>query len=353
VQRRNSHGRGGHRSGWHNVGSGARRIMGRSFGRSRRRCDTGVDYDCAPRTRYCAAAVERALQAGDINRARREIRALVGRDPDSLDQSGLICAAVESVAENCSDGVIAPMLYLFAGGPVAAMAYKAINTLDSMIGYLDDRYRWFGRSAARLDDLANLLPARITALCLIGAAGTLSRRHIQAYTACLASASTHPSPNAGYAESAMAGALGIRLGGDAIYGGEVEHRPPMGIAERRPLIADIADARAMMRLSTIFAFLCLSTRTSCPASPVDLTGCEFFGQRACLSVILSKVSSANEVERSRTAAELARRPEDQRDEGSSSRKRSRCRSLESAKRSAVDCDIASKRSQLVGMTVVE
>jgi len=201
-----------------------------------------------------AAEVERALQANDINRARREIRALVGRDPDSLDQSGLICAAVESVAENCSDGVIAPMLYLFAGGPVAAMAYKAINTLDSMIGYLDDRYRWFGRSAARLDDLANLLPARITALCLIAAAGTLSRRHTQAYTACIASASMHPSPNAGYPESAMAGALGIRLGGDAIYHGEVEHRPPIGIAERGPLVADIADARAMMRLATIFAF---------------------------------------------------------------------------------------------------
>ena len=201
-----------------------------------------------------AAAVERALGASDLNRARREIRALVGRDPESLDQSGLIRAAVESVAENCSDGVIAPMLCLFVGGPVAAMAYKAINTLDSMIGYNDERYRWFGRSAARLDDLANLLPARITALCLIAAAAAVSRRPIQAYTACVASAPMHRSPNAGYPESAMAGALGICLGGDAIYGGEVEHHAPMGIAEREPLIADIADARTMMWLAAMFAF---------------------------------------------------------------------------------------------------
>jgi adenosylcobinamide-phosphate synthase len=201
-----------------------------------------------------AAAVERALRAGDLGRARREIRALVGRDPDSLDQGGLIRAAVESVAENCSDGVIAPMLYLFAGGPVAAMAYKAINTLDSMIGYEDERYRWFGRNAARLDDLANLLPARITAVCLIAASAVISRRPTQAYAACAASGSLHPSPNAGYPESAMAGALGIELGGDAVYRGEVEHRPALGINEREPMICDIANARAMMRLASMLAF---------------------------------------------------------------------------------------------------
>jgi cobalamin biosynthesis protein CobD/CbiB len=158
------------------------------------------------------AAVEQALVANDLMDARREIRALVGRDPDSLDRIGLIRAAVESVAENSSDGVIAPMLYLFAGGPVAAIAYKAINTLDSMIGYCDDHYRWFGRAAARLDDLANLLPARITAVCLTAAAAIVSRRAAQAYAACLSSASMHRSPNAGYPESAMAGALGIQLG---------------------------------------------------------------------------------------------------------------------------------------------
>ena len=201
-----------------------------------------------------AAAVERALCAGDLYRARREIRALVGRDPESLDQAGLIRAAVESVAENCSDGVIAPMLYLFAGGPVATIAYKAINTLDSMIGYDDDHYRWFGRNAARLDDFANLLPARISAMCLMAAAARVKQRASQAYTACVSSAQMHRSPNAGYPESTMAGALGIRLGGDAVYSGEVEHRAVLGIAERAPVIKDIADARAMMRLASAIAF---------------------------------------------------------------------------------------------------
>ena len=205
-----------------------------------------------------AAAVQRMLQARDLNGARREIRALVGRDPESLDETGLIRAAVESVAENSSDGVIAPMLYLFAGGPVAALVYKAINTLDSMIGYIDDRYTWFGRSAARLDDFANLAPARITAICLIAASAVISRRAAQAWTTCRTSASTHSSPNAGYPEAAMAGALGIRLGGNATYGGIVEHRSAMGIAEREPRVKDIADARAMMRLATILAFAIFS-----------------------------------------------------------------------------------------------
>jgi adenosylcobinamide-phosphate synthase len=200
-----------------------------------------------------AAAVEHALQAGNLNGARRAIRALVGRDPDALDQTGLIRAAIESVAENCSDGVIAPMLYLFAGGPVAAIAYKAINTLDSMIGYADDRYRWFGRSAARLDDFANFIPARMTAVCLIAAAAAVSRRAAQAYAACVASARMHNSPNAGYPESTMAGALGIRLGGDAVYRGEAEHHAEMGFDEREPIITDIASARAMMRLATALA----------------------------------------------------------------------------------------------------
>jgi adenosylcobinamide-phosphate synthase len=201
-----------------------------------------------------AGAVEQALRAGELDRARHEIRALVGRDPDSLDETGLIRAAVESVAENASDGVIAPLFYLFVGGPVAAMGYKAINTLDSMVGYLDHRYQWFGRSAARLDDLANLLPARITAGCLMVAAAAISRRAVEAFTACVMSASMHSSPNAGYPESAMAGALGIQLGGDATYGGEVEHRPAMGLAEREPLIMDIRRARMIMRLAAVLAF---------------------------------------------------------------------------------------------------
>jgi adenosylcobinamide-phosphate synthase len=201
-----------------------------------------------------AADVERELSANDLAGARREIGALVGRDPDSLDRIGIIRAAVESVAENCSDGVIAPMFYLFAGGPVAAVAYKAISTLDSMIGYMDERYQWFGRASARLDDVANLLPARLTALCLIGAAALLSRRGRHAFAACVTSASMHASSNAGYPEAAMAGALRIQLGGDAVYGGEIEHRATMGSAEREPVTSDIRSARKLMRLAAGLAF---------------------------------------------------------------------------------------------------
>jgi adenosylcobinamide-phosphate synthase len=205
-----------------------------------------------------ARRVEGALDVGDLAAARREIRALGGRDTDTLHYTGLIRAAVESVAENCSDGVIAPMFYLFAGGPVAAIAYKAINTLDSMIGYNDDRYRGFGYGAARLDDVANLLPARITALCLMAAAAAVSGRAAKAYASCLASAALHRSPNAGYPEATMAGALGIRLGGDATYGGVVEHRSPLGAAEREPVVTDITNARAMMRLAAAVAFCSLA-----------------------------------------------------------------------------------------------
>lgn len=205
-----------------------------------------------------AGAVQRALGANNIDGARREVRALVGRDPAALDRVGLIRATIESVSENCSDGVIAPMFFLFVGGPVAAIAYKAINTLDSMVGYLDHRYYYFGCAPARLDDVANILPARLTALCLIGAAAITSRRVEAAYIACRDSARLHHSPNAGFPESAIAGALGIQLGGPAVYAGETEHRPVLGLDERPPAVSDIATARAMARIAAAIAFLALA-----------------------------------------------------------------------------------------------
>ncbi len=122
-----------------------------------------------------AHAVEVALAADDAAAARRALPALVGRDPESLDRAGMVRATVESVAENASDGVMAPLFFLFVGGPAAAFAYKAINTLDSMIGHRDARYLYFGRAAARIDDAANFVPARLTALCLIAAASTVRR----------------------------------------------------------------------------------------------------------------------------------------------------------------------------------
>ena len=155
------------------------------------------------------------------------------------------------MAENSSDGVIAPLLYLFMGGPAAAMAYKAINTLDSMIGHTDSRYLYFGRCAARMDDFANLIPARLSAGCLVAAAAILRQRPMDALRVCRADARRHPSPNAGFPEAAMAGALGVQLGGAAIYDGEMETRAAAGSAHRRPVnVTDIATARRMLWVQT-------------------------------------------------------------------------------------------------------
>jgi len=201
-----------------------------------------------------AASVQRALRREDLSAARAAMPALVGRDPQSLDRHAMVRAMVESVAENCSDGVIAPLFYLFVGGPAAAIAYKAINTLDSMIGHTDSRYLYFGRWAARMDDFANLIPARLSAGCLIVAAAVLGRHPNDALRVCRADARRHPSPNAGFPEAAMAGALGIQLGGAAIYGGEVEARPLLGVARRPVEVSDIGAARAMLWVASAGAF---------------------------------------------------------------------------------------------------
>ncbi len=209
-----------------------------------------------------AGAVEGALAAGDDGAARRAIPALVGRDPDALDRAGMAQACVESVAENASDGVIAPLLYLFAGGPVAAIAYKAINTLDSMIGYRDERYLYFGRAAARLDDVANWIPARLSAICIAIAAQLTAGRAREAAAVVISDARSHASPNAGYPEAAMAGALGVRLGGAAIYGGELEQRAVLGKSGREAGVADIGAARNLLRIATLVAFVVLAAARS-------------------------------------------------------------------------------------------
>jgi len=205
-----------------------------------------------------AAAVQAALAREDLAAARAAMPALVGRDPQTLDRDGMIRATVESVAENSSDGVIAPLLYLFIGGPVAAMAYKAINTLDSMIGHRDERYLYFGRWAARLDDCANYIPARLSAACLFAAAAILQQRPLQAVRVCLSDARRHPSPNAGFPESAMAGALGVQLGGAAVYAGEVEMRPLIGAAQRPLELSDLAAARRLLWVQAAVAFILMA-----------------------------------------------------------------------------------------------
>jgi adenosylcobinamide-phosphate synthase len=193
-----------------------------------------------------AREVAHALARDDLATARRAIRALVGRDPESLDHDGLIRGTIESLAENLSDGFVAPLFFLVLVGPAGAMAYKAINTLDSMIGYRSERYLFFGRCAARLDDVANLIPARIAAMAIAAASALVTGRAKQSLRTILADAHKHDSPNAGYPEAAMAGALGIRLGGDAYYGGELEHRAQFGTAERAPDLATLNSARSLM-----------------------------------------------------------------------------------------------------------
>jgi adenosylcobinamide-phosphate synthase len=214
-----------------------------------------------------AKIVESGLRRDDDDAARIAMPALAGRDPDQLDRAGMIRATVESLAENLSDGIIAPLLFLFAGGPVAAIAYKAVNTLDSMIGYRDERYLHFGRAAAKIDDVVNYIPARLSAVCIVVAAAFTTGRPRPALRTCRADARKHLSPNAGFPEAAMAGALGVQLGGDAIYGGEVERRAVLGIAERELTVEDIAVARRILPVATALAFVALAFARNVVAPP--------------------------------------------------------------------------------------
>ncbi len=210
-----------------------------------------------------AQSVERHLLLADEASARRAIPALVGRDPQALDREGLIRAAIESVAENTSDGIIAPLFFLSVAGPVGAIVYKAINTLDSMIGYKDSRYLYFGRCAARLDDIANLIPARLTAVFIALSAAVLTGRGIQSLRTILTDARKHESPNAGYPEAAMAGALGVELGGQASYGGELEFRPRMGCPQVSLDIPALTTSRILMwAASALMLAALVMTRTT-------------------------------------------------------------------------------------------
>jgi adenosylcobinamide-phosphate synthase len=164
-------------------------------------------------------AVYRALAGGDLVEARRRVAAIVGRDTEALDAESVVRAAVESVAESTVDGVTAPLLFAVAAGPVGAIVYRAINTLDSMFGHQDPHYRDFGWAAARIDDLANYLPARLTAPLLCVAAALLGQRPLGAMRVLVRDGRKHPSPNAGLVEAAVAGALGVQLGGRNFYAG--------------------------------------------------------------------------------------------------------------------------------------
>ena len=204
--------------------------------------------------------VYRALHRQDIEGARKAVSMIVGRDTERLDAAGIAKAAVETVAENASDGVIAPMLYTALGGPVLGFLYKAVNTMDSMVGYKNDRYLHFGRAAAKLDDVVNFFPARISAFLMIGAAFFSGKSYNgrQAWHIWRRDSRKHASPNSAQTESVCAGALGIQLAGDASYFGKVVKKPYIGDPKRQVEYEDIRRAnRLMNRTAWICELLCL------------------------------------------------------------------------------------------------
>lgn len=202
-----------------------------------------------------AKRVAEPLENGDIELARMRLAMIVGRDTANLDQEGIRRAVIETVAENLNDGVIAPLFYLALGGPAFSVAYKAVNTLDSMVGYKNEKYIDFGKAAAKLDDIVGWIPARLSALCIVAAAAFTGMNAAGAWHAALNSHAAHTSPNAGWPEAAAAGALGLRLGGPSSYGGKLVDKPWINSAGRA---ARLGDVNAMLRLlvaATLFAAL--------------------------------------------------------------------------------------------------
>lgn len=195
-----------------------------------------------------AGIVERELRADNLEQARARVGEMVGRDTETLSAPEVSRAAVESVAENASDGVVAPMVYGFLFGAPGALAYKAINTLDSMVGYHKGFYEEFGWASARLDDLANLAPARTTAV----AAAITSGRPVRTLEAARRYGPLTASPNAGWAEAAFVGALGVRLGGPNAYCGVIRQSPILGDG-RRPGPEDVRRAVKLMRRCALVA----------------------------------------------------------------------------------------------------
>lgn len=182
-------------------------------------------------------AVGDPLEANDLEAARQAVSSIVGRNPETMDAPAMTRAALESLAENASDGVVAPLFWGAIFGLPGIAVYKALNTLDSMIGYRNARYEHFGWAAARLDDLANLVPARLTGLLIAGAATGVRRT---AYRTMLRDARSHRSPNAGWPEAAMAGALGVRLSGPRMYDGVASDDPWLNPVAADPRPKDIA-----------------------------------------------------------------------------------------------------------------
>lgn len=199
-----------------------------------------------------------ALEKDGLEAGRRAVSMIVGRDTAALSEEGVIKAAVETVAENTSDGVTAPLFYMLLFGPLGAVGYKAVNTMDSMVGYKNETYRYFGTCAAKLDDAANFIPARLSALFMTAAAGLLGMDRKGAWRIYRRDRRNHKSPNAAQTEAVMAGALGVQLAGDAWYFGELYKKPYIGDAARPIEREDIPRACHLEYATAILEFIVLA-----------------------------------------------------------------------------------------------
>lgn len=198
-------------------------------------------------------SVYKPLKNGDVDGARKSVSMIVGRDTESLDDIGITKAAVETVAENTSDGVIAPLIYMAIGGGVLGCIYKAINTMDSMVGYKNERYINFGRFAAKLDDIANYIPSRISAYLMIFASKIMGCNSRNAYRIFKRDSRNHASPNSAQTESVVAGALEIQLAGDAYYFGKLYKKPFIGDGIKPIKYDNIADSIKLMYMTSVIS----------------------------------------------------------------------------------------------------
>jgi len=205
-----------------------------------------------------AQSIFTLLRAGKVDQAREEVAMIVGRDVQSYQAADISRATVETVAENFVDGILSPLFYAALGGGPLALTYKMINTLDSMVGYKNERYLYFGRAAARIDDVANYIPARLSVLCIAAATELLALKTGRSVLATARAEGTHhSSPNAGYPEAAFAGALQVRLNGPNYYGGQLVEKPYIGTAFAPPQVHHISQAcRLATRASELGVAVC-------------------------------------------------------------------------------------------------
>lgn len=198
-----------------------------------------------------AVKIYEVLKTKDIEKARVQVSYIVGRDTTHLDEGEIIRATVETVAENTVDGIIAPMFYAFIGGAPLAMAYKAINTLDSTVGYKNDKYKDLGFASAKIDDIANFIPARISSILMAIGSFILKYNYKDALKISIRDRKNHKSPNCAYPEGSVAGALGIQLGGTNIYFGKAVYKPTIGDKHREIEVDDIVKTNKIMYATSI------------------------------------------------------------------------------------------------------